>query len=264
MILSNIMQNYPNITSLSQLTTYAKEIIGASLNSPFDDHIYFFPELISEMTLKDVPVESTFDNWIIAGSQPLKMIELSLCTWKNGKRGRHWESSDTNMFFLCSEAHTTKMSNLEFIYTPFGTVEELLLSFDLPCCRVAYNPKFGTWISAHTITALFTGIYYLSKNMESLDKFVQTVKKYRQYNDIPPEELSEYARKLENSGNLTTLNLELEVAKYRHERINEPFVMLGQRFFDRIEKYKSRGYTAIYLDTDVIPSWVTTPFVYEV
>lgn len=83
-----------------------------------------------------------------------------------------WKPNDSDLFFLGnSAAHRFQMGVTDFVFVKDKTVEELLLNFDLPCCRAAVNAAGDIWVSAQCLNAIYTGSYNLPAFLRDKGKF---------------------------------------------------------------------------------------------
>lgn len=139
-----------------------------------------------------------------------------------------FEPTDTDIFFLNSEMnHRLLLDNVDLVHTKAKSVEELLLNFDLPCCRAAFNSKHDFWISAQCLHSLLTGTYYLPSYLSNIDKFSGILEMYRYGDGLNPMD------------------------KHMYDRL-----------MHRIEKYKGRGYNCVWTHTDEVQPWIKNRFHY--
>lgn len=95
-------------------------------------------------------------------------------------RRRVFTPTDTDIFFLGSkDRFRSQIATADFVYVPDKTVEELLLNFDLPCCRVATNVRWDYWVSAQCLASIFTGKYYMPEYLRHKEQFITTLAKHR-------------------------------------------------------------------------------------
>src|SRR5680860_152564 len=144
----------PHLESFDDIIKGAEEIKDWALANPVDDHIYKFnkPEW-TQMTLSCIFNMKTLDA-CVAGSAALHHIYGQLYPTRQQK----WTPTDVDIFFLSQgkDPSRIKMGMVDIIRCPEQTVEELLLNFDFPVCRVAYNFTGDIFISAQCIYALHT------------------------------------------------------------------------------------------------------------
>lgn len=136
--------------------------------------------------------------------------------------------TDLDMFFLNSPIpNRMVLPGIDLVHTKAKSVEELLLNFDLPCCRAAFNSKNDYWISAQCLCALFTGIYPMPAYVKDEAAFTALLTKYR---NGDPMELSEKN--------------------------------LFNRMLERIKKYEKRGFNPTWISTETVLAWIQNRFHY--
>jgi hypothetical protein len=136
--------------------------------------------------------------------------------------------TDLDMFFLNSPIpNRMVLPGVDLVHTKAKSVEELLLNFDLPCCRAAFNSKNDYWISAQCLYALFTGKYPLPAYVKDEAVFTTLLTKHR---NGDPMKLSE-----------------------KH---------LFTRMQERITKYEKRGFNPTWISTDTVLPWIQNRFHY--
>lgn len=130
--------------------------------------------------------------------------------------------SDTDIFFLNSKRNLrTNLGTVDLVHSTDTCVEELLLNFDLPCCRAAFNNINEYWVSSQCLYALFTGTYPLPSYVFNVNDFVNILLNYR---------------------------------KDDHSKYDEVF--LQDRYVKRMQKYALRGFSPIKYDTKTILPWI--------
>lgn len=165
----------------------------------------------------------------VAGSGPLNWMMQYILGYNKVK----WKSSDVDIFFLnCIE--NTRMANspgnVDMVFCKDKTIEEVLLNFDLPCCRVGYDFKYNFYVSIQAIVAILTGKMFLPNYMGSNIKFNQKLKDFAQ-----------------------------KETKYDMTWVRK---MIIKRFYERVKKYESRGIKTIYTHLDYVLPWVRNRFTY--
>jgi hypothetical protein len=201
-----------------------------------DDYVFHLPvppaEQITGIAYKDGQIGithlaslRTVDAYV-AGSAALHRLTTLIASAAPLK----WRPADADIFFLNQEV------NNRVLFLPFDavqckekTVEELLLNFDLPICRVAMNFAYDFWVSAQCLAAIHT---------------------HRQ--NVPLY--------LKDKITFKTTLLEHMTAVTKPEAHN----YLYNRFIDRIKKYQDRGYGVNWVMTDIIIPWVRNRFHYGV
>ncbi len=165
----------------------------------------------------------------MAGSSALHRL---MCYFK-GDSKVPWKSSDVDLFFVGCPKSTRMIfapSGADFIFCKEKTIEEVLLNFDLPCCRVGLDFKYNFYVSIQALCAIFTGKMYLPHYLSDSLKF--------------HEKLDEY-RRIDPDWGTKSLN-----------------VMITKRFYERIQKYQSRGFKTIYTHLDYLLPWLVNRFTY--
>jgi hypothetical protein len=228
--------NAPKINSFVELLqnkTLHEELISFVKRSPLDDHVYSFPltkELVDSFSEKSglhhFQVRSGEPEWVIAGSAALHEFQLRFL----GKGSLKWTPGDTDIFHLGSDVHTRiTLGNTDIVLVQEKTVEELLLAFDLPCCRAAYDVHYNLWISAHCIVSILTRKYNLPLYMKTVAELVSMMQKCRP--DDP--------------------------------RLNGAEQKLFEIVNKRIAKYSGRGYGVQWVTTNKPTPWVIRRFHYS-
>jgi hypothetical protein len=152
--------------------------------------------------------------------KPVTPTQLAKCSFT---------PSDTDIFFLDSPAnHRFIIPGIDLVHTKAKTVEELLINFDLPCCRVAFNSRSDYWISAQCLGSLLDGTYQLPTYVSNPTRFYAMLDQHRNYETTSVEK------------------------------------MLFSRMTQRIEKYIERGFTPRYVETDEVLPWIRNRFHYGV
>lgn len=168
-------------------------------------------------------------NAVVAGSAALHRL-LSLV---ESTREQKWNPENADMFFLGQEvANRVSFMIFDVVQSKEKTVEELLLNFDLPICRVAMNFAYDFFVSVQCLAAIHTHRQNVPKYLRDKLTFKRVLDKHVKY----PQDVFQHAQ-----GN--------------HE-------YLYNRFCERVKKYQSRGYGVNWIDTDVIIPWVKNRFHY--
>jgi len=140
-----------------------------------------------------------------------------------------FKPGDTDIFFINSSEHYRfQTGNIDFVYTKIDSVENLLLNFDLPCCRAGFNHEEAFYISAHCLYSILTGSYFLPVFLDDKKAFKAIMKE----NGV-------------DDGN------NWHSSSYLFERLHT-----------RIATYQSRGFVCLYQQTTTIPSWILSRFHY--
>lgn len=140
----------------------------------------------------------------------------------------NFEPGDVDIFFLDSPfPHRLRLHGHDFVMTKAKTVEELLLNFDLPCCRAAYNVKRDYWVSAQCLYSMMMGRYPMPTYTTSLTLFTKMIVEHRNGNTLGKTE-----------------------------------DFLFKRLEERTTKYKDRGFTPYYFETNQVLDWIKNRFHY--
>jgi len=135
---------------------------------------------------------------------------------------------DTDIFFLNSEINNRLvLPGIDLVHTKAKSVEELILNFDLPCCRAAFNSKHDFWISSQCLYSLLTGKYYLPLYLKNRDSFNTLLLQHRNGDPM---------------------------------KVTDNF--LYERLIQRITKYHQRGFKCEWVDTDEVLPWIKNRFHY--
>lgn len=143
-------------SSVYEIIGNLKNIVTWSSENPGKDKICKISRNAEDIKDNDV---------YIAGSSQLNF-------WVNLiNKSCSWNANDTDVFTIGQPGRSYHMvGKVQFINTEFKSVDELLLDFDLPCCRAAANSNGNLYISLQCIASIMTGSYYLPKCMESEER----------------------------------------------------------------------------------------------
>lgn len=151
----------------------------------------------------------------------------------NGDNTVNWKANDTDLFFLgCPENSrmSTSPGGLDFIFCKEKTIEEVLLNFDLPCCRVGFDFKYTYYVSAQALVSIFTGKMFLPEYFAISITFLEKLSSFH-----------------------------CDKSKEFHQAVTR---MIIKRFYERVKKYQSRGFKVVYTHLDYILPWVENRFTY--
>jgi len=167
----------------------------------------------------------------IGGSSAL----ISVQGYFKGNANINWKSNDVDVFYLNCKSNSRMNNapgNMDWIFCKEKTIEDVLLNFDLPCCRVGYDFKYNYYISAQALVAILTGKMYLPEYFKTQFDFEAKLNEY----EFSGEE------------------------EYKHTLTK----MIINRFYERVKKYQSRGFKSVYTHLDYILPWVKNRFTYVV
>lgn len=165
----------------------------------------------------------------ISGSKALKMFNdllINIGFFDKRFNNKNIVANDTDIFFVDSKRiDRVKLDNTDLVYTIIKTIEEVLLTFDLPCCRVATDNDGNFWVSAQCLLALT-----LNRPVV-MPAYVQDKKKlFAKYKEVGCNGLiNDHMTKLDN----------------------------------RIAKYKNRGFEFVYLETDKMMNFIARSNMYN-
>ena len=232
----------PRFTSLSELyvveSANRTKIINFVKNNPTLDFYYTFnvPEKQNYTFSTAMNIFSELrspDNICIAGSSALARLFMIL----NGSDPQ-WNPKDVDIFILNSKANSRfnrHNYHVDLIHSTCETAVELISSFDLPCCRVAYDFNFTFTVSIQALAAIFSRKMYIPKYMNNIGDFKHIL-------DM-------------NS----TIKPEFASRSY----ISTWYDMMFNRLKERIVKYRSRGFAPQFYDTDYVLPWIKERFFYS-
>ncbi len=195
-------------------------------NAPWEaEPNYSHQGLKSLLALPDTTGQGIF----VGGSSALHYV----CCYIKGENKVNWKSKDVDVFFLnCKENSRMEQApgNLDFVFCKDKTIEEVLLNFDLPCCRVGFDFKYNYYVSAQALVSIFTGKMYMPEYFETSQEFNKMLRS----NPIINEQ---------------------QTCDYFIE-------MIVRRFYERVQKYQSRGFKTVYTHLNYILPWVKNRFTY--
>ncbi len=211
------------------------QIIQWCQQNPLEDHVYSFPHTDVDFS-PNQPNSSRNAagpvTWCVAGSAALYKVVTNFLFNMDDRRVQVLEQpNDTDIFFLNSPGpHRSPIGKADIVHAPEKTVEELLLNFDLPCCRAATNSHFDYWVSIQCLASILSGNYYMPRYCFNKQTFREKLMKHRNSNQ--PGGLS----------------------------CGEP--MLFDRLQERIKKYQLRGFNVVWIETEKVLPWIKQRFHY--
>ena len=259
-----------SIQSLKELG-FVNKLIRTYKNK-VDDEIFYVPAGfgVNANALKLTTLNDELTNWIEKVKQQeqveIDISELNKVTLNHLRRKviagsaavsqvleklgipMDWKANDTDLFLLNSGKHARGLkAGVDLVETPVATVGELLLKFDLPCCRAAIDAVSGEmWISAQCIIAIHTGRYNLPSYVRDLREFSNVV-----HHSI----MLERARMLGG----TSINLDQAFIDGKHVH-----KFLWTRTQERIVKYASRGFEPNFIETSQLVVGLVHRFHYAI
>lgn len=216
----------PILKSFSEITPNLSKILDWTVDRT-DDYIYHFPCPEVGYDMKKLATLE-FPNTCIAGSAALsKIYDLLFPTSK-----KKWTASDVDIFLLGQDENArVPIGMTDIVKCKEGSVVTLLINFDMPICRVAYNFNYEIWISAQCIAALFTRRQNMPAYLKNTSTFFQVLEKNQPAGSEQPD-------------------------------ANNRNTFLYKRLAERVKKYQGRGFGVNWIKTDTILPWIKNRFYY--
>lgn len=218
---------------------FQEDLVSFVQSNPSIDFVYRFdlPKLTDDSlvllkghTCLSALSEDTGKDIFIAGSSVLHYLVRYHKSYVI-----NWKSNDTDIFYLNCIKNTRMegyIQGIDMIFCKDKTIESVLLNFDLPCCRTAVDFHYNFYVSAQALASVFTGKMYLPKYFENIRNFTEVL------NQFPTSE--GFSNNIRNT-------VQSQIIK---------------RFYERIQKYQSRGFKAIFVKEDYILPWLKNRFTY--
>lgn len=229
--------NEPREDIISKIATYSRD-------HPETEHIYVFTlDKCSNISTDDSDNNSWLKNCLRGlqrGEQPEIVVAGSHALWiltrmLHSPFMPNWRSNDIDLFVLNQQQHGRfNLGGLDLVHTKDQTPEEVLMNFDNPCCRVAFDVNYTFYVSIHALTAILTKKVYLPSYLKEKKSFIRKLKEYE--TNIP--------------------------SNYDKMSVNIYYEKLVDRFSERIRKYQSRGFSFQWYATDYVLPWIKTRFHY--
>ena len=152
------------------------------------------------------------------------------------KLADYYKATDTDIFFLNSgEISRLKYGEIDIVHLKTPTITEHLEDFDLSCCKTSMSiDGKDFWISLHCLYTMLTGNCFIPKYLESPDRF----------------------RNFYNNTN--NISRRKDIESFYESKTTDKCTMMFTRISQRLQKYKERGYTFQYFETDKALSWITS------
>lgn len=223
--------------------------------NPLQDHIYTLKFQATQIDkVRKNPIDNaTSANVCIAGSYALYELLTKAIHPSVGALKCNFEPSDIDIFILGEPGPYHKVfGHTDLVHCPEKTVEELLMNFDLPVCRVATNSHLDYWISIQALNSIINRVYYMPEYCRYLKSFTDFIVKYREpvLNSDEPYYIGGMP--------VDRLPAEINHALHRIEKIQ------FDRLQERIKKYASRGFNVIWISKEKVLPWVRQRFHYAV
>ena len=230
---------FPTITKLTDLRSSSLcTALEVACKSNLADHIYFFPR--PEESYKFL-ADASLGHAVFAGSSALAHL-VEIWPFDVPYRAETFTPNDTDLFLLNRPEggrHKNFLKNIDIVHMTEKSVEELLMNFDLPICRVAMDVEYSIWVSAQALNAIMTGEYYIPQYFIDKTEFSKLLRKH-QWN--------------QNTLAIPDWN--------RNAPLLPPETMLFERLQGRIGKYVGRGFSPCYVRTDEVMPWIKQRFCY--
>lgn len=166
----------------------------------------------------------------IGGSTALHYLSTNI----KGRLDTNWVSNDVDIFYLNCPVSTRMpfhRTACDMVFCKEKTIEEVLLNFDIPCCRVGFDFKYNFYVSIQALNSILTKKVYLPNYLSTPMSFER---KLSCYESVSAEKLGK-----------------MDVTK-----------MIIKRFYERIKKYQSRGFQIRYVNNDYLLPWIKNRFTY--
>jgi hypothetical protein len=237
-------RNGDNINYIRDITVREREFILKNPVSLTEDVIYYFPGEHTSLDKNPTGQPSL----VVAGSNALHRIlsalpqdlidpRCRLAPYYGNPVHTPWEPSDADMFVLGQSTHARfkdEKSGTDYVFTKTTTVVQVLLDFDLPCCRAAFSHWGDCWISRECLRCIFTGTLALPNYVSVRNDFRRIV-----INHPGPTFLGDGSKS--------------------YNRID----MFWTRYNKRINKYRQRGFIVTYHPCEVLLPFMAHPFGYS-
>ena len=233
-----VFSEMPEISTLSDIYNKSEEIINWCLNNPIDDHVYEFKRecVKNGNEINCIDMFNTSDAYV-AGSYALRHLLDFLEKINKNKFTFNWNSNDVDIFFLNKDlpARNKIGKGLDIISSPEKSVQELLIGFDLPVCRVALNFEGSFYVSIQAMKSILTRKMNLPFYLK--------------------EKSSAYMI-MENCCN------NYYYATNEKDKPKSLPHFLIDRFYERLRKYSGRGFGVNWIETTKLIDWIKMRSVY--
>jgi hypothetical protein len=232
------MMQIPEIKSFSDVRNHVEEINAFVKSFPLEDYVYCFPNPFPEKYQAEdscpersglgtfAMIPNTKDTYI-AGSAAVHYVQSHVANYST----LHWKPNDADMFTLgCKVNNRYSLGIIDIVQAKEETIEELLLNFDLGCCRAAFDRHLNIWVSIQCLSAIFNHKYPMPKYMKDRTTFLSYLSNNRTGSIIP------------NHGGAED--------------------MMYVRFMNRIKKYSDRGFGVTWINTTKALPWIKNRFHY--
>lgn len=206
------------LTSFRDLPGQIDQIIAWTKKHPIQDRIYHFPAPPKTgWRLRETGDLRHLDQCVAGSAALFSLYAIIMPIFQ-----LNWKPRDVDLFILGQDKPSRMVQvGIDVNGVCQQTVEELLLNFDLPICRAAYNLAGDYWVSAQCLAAIQTHRQDLPLYLKDEQSFSSILEQHGQFE-------------------------------------HGPFLlkMYYQRFCDRVKKYQQRGFGVNWIETDTIIPWV--------
>lgn len=221
-------QDWPALQTWNDVLLKGVEIEAFVKKFPTHDKIYHL-DTLDEEPKRTCHGPSTV---VVAGSAALQLaLDMVGRTLLPSSRTA-WSCNDTDVFVLgCAHAARRKMPRgIDLVHVTDSTVDDLLLGFDLPCCRVATDTTKRWWVSLQCLNAMLTGRFPLPLYLKEATPFRRTL--------------------------LSVQGPGAGALAGSQTAIDAWCTLLFERLQKRISKYQLRDFRVDWFETPVVVSWL--------
>ena len=251
---------WPIIKCFADISAKSDEIQAFARDHPMLDRVYTIETSergagaggsdatdAAASTCASVSTSTIAPSGVVAGSTALRLAIQYYVGTRGSEAVGKWQPEDTDVFFFSrAKPARRKMGHVDLVDVKETNVEQLLLSFDLPCCRIATDTTHRWWVSLQCINAMLAHTYTLPEYMHEKKSFVQqfisTVCAQRASSSQAQAQVASTPLFVPSEGEQSITN---EYASLFYERLQE-----------RIRKYESRGFRVCWIDTPIVVPWM--------
>jgi len=173
--------------------------------------------IVTFLQLLKIAQKKSFDNKIKGCGPFLKLVN-------------NFVPNDVDIVFLDSkESNRTKYNNIDIIHKKVDNISDHIDDIDLDCCKISMSIDENVfWLSLGCLYTMLTSNCFIPDYLESPDKFRSI---YNKINNISIKKNFDIFYQSKNNG--------IDKCTTTYIKINE-----------RIKKYKERGYTFQFIETN--------------
>lgn len=248
------MEKGPQPTTFKELKDLTPKIVQWAACNPGEDYVMYIKTSAEDI----VPT-----NCVIAGSAAL----YQYLSWERRDIKLNWKPGDTDLFVMGASEKDVRIFHdlkMDVLFIPDTKVEDLLLRFDIPPTRIAYDFFQNLYISAQCVASIQTRRYVLPATVKDMECYV---KLFREKHDVEIEKdlerFEEYTKILRERG-----VSEDEINKFMTKPDSTRMYYHGpdhyhDRLMKRIKKYKERGFGVDFSDKiEPKAEWMLHRFTY--